>query len=76
MFEFGNANVILLKRVELVGDLHFPVPRNDNLLVSVPVNGVADDAANLVCLITFSIVSSSPLLTKTPEELRLLVLRL
>ena len=62
--------------VELVGDLHFPEPRNDNLLVRVPVKGVAVDDASFVCFITFSIESSSPLLTKTPDELRLFVLRL
>ena len=62
---------MLLKRVELVGDLHFPDPRNDNLFVRVPVKGVAVEDANFVCLITFSIDSSSPLLTKTPDELRL-----
>ena len=39
---------MLLKRVELVGDLHFPDPRNDNLFVRVPVKGVAVEDANFV----------------------------
>ena len=53
-FERGSERVMLLNIVELVGDLHFPVPRNDSLLVIVPVNGV-DESGRRVCLRTFSI---------------------
>ena len=56
-FERGSERVMLLNIVELVGDLHFPVPRNDSLLVIVPVNGV-DEAGRRVCLSTFSMDSS------------------